>query len=876
MTSHHLRRALRTACVLGALPALAPAAATASTWTVDDDKAQCPNAGFASVQAAVDQAAPNDTVIVCDGLYEEVGTLPPSSANSPVQAGATVALAISKPLKLKGTGAGKVTIRPAPSLGASLAGSAPYLRDGGGNVISVIRQSLGASDADENFVEISGITVDSPNAYAEAGIAFFNTSGRVANAKVGPLLRATDAAQLAARPHGYGIVSTNSLQGAGPGTVRREVSVVDSLVTGYQSGGIRFDLGRGVDGAAANDQRSGIISYGNVTRTRVEGSGPSATIPQTGVEYHAGVRGAVTASEIRGNEFTAGPRQSVGLLLTDAETGADPANPAVRGFSVRGTAFADNGYALFNADITDTAVRAGAPALATGPAATDENFFGCPAGPTLGAPSDPAAGGCEGISGNDAAATPAPSVELGASPRAAAPAPLAVPAATPDGVPDGAFVNELVIEPGGSVTPTVAAADDFGIRSVAVTASGTPLGTKATRPYEFNLPFTPKAADIGRQIVLVATITDSSAQVTTLTATLTVVAPEGYVALSANPTSVDVGAVETGRSTGRVVTLTNTGGARVDLSALGVTGEGFSLAPPGAGGCTTTTKLQPGDACAVTLAFSPAAAGAATGALSVGYAAPGGTGPLVVALAGTGTAPGSGTGGGTSPGSGPAPGPAPGAAAAPSNRALPAVVGSAEVGARLTCVAGSWSNEPEGFRYQWLRNGSVIPGATGQTYVVRLADTGSPLTCRVVAFNPAGSGAPASAPALDRVVYLSTVRSNGTTRLQVGSAILTVPSRVTLSRTGTLRLGTATCIRDGARSCVVRVSGTLRAGTRSFRVTLTRTVKEGATATLTLRLTRSARAALRSARRGTLSGSLTTTDATGRRGTATARIAVSR
>src|SRR4051794_10141082 len=133
--------------------ALAPSAAFASTWTVDDDKADCPNAGFRSIQAAVDQAAPWDTVVVCPGLYLEQST-PTSGNNSPSQAGSKNGLTITKPLTIKGAGASKVTIRPAPAAGATLAGTAPYLRDGGGNVITISRQSLGATDDNENFVDI--------------------------------------------------------------------------------------------------------------------------------------------------------------------------------------------------------------------------------------------------------------------------------------------------------------------------------------------------------------------------------------------------------------------------------------------------------------------------------------------------------------------------------------------------------------------------------------------------------------------------------------------------------------------------------------------------------------------------------------------------
>ncbi len=90
--------------------ALAPTSAYASTWTVDDDKADCPNAAFTSIQAAVNQAAPWDTVVICAGTYSEQ-SVPASGNNSPSQTGSRNGLTITKPLTLKGAGADKVTVR---------------------------------------------------------------------------------------------------------------------------------------------------------------------------------------------------------------------------------------------------------------------------------------------------------------------------------------------------------------------------------------------------------------------------------------------------------------------------------------------------------------------------------------------------------------------------------------------------------------------------------------------------------------------------------------------------------------------------------------------------------------------------------------------
>ena len=71
------RNRLVIACIaLGALAAAGPATAGPGTLRVDDDKLQCPEAQFASIQAAVAAAEPGDKVKVCPGLYNEIVTVP--------------------------------------------------------------------------------------------------------------------------------------------------------------------------------------------------------------------------------------------------------------------------------------------------------------------------------------------------------------------------------------------------------------------------------------------------------------------------------------------------------------------------------------------------------------------------------------------------------------------------------------------------------------------------------------------------------------------------------------------------------------------------------------------------------------------------------
>lgn len=328
MAKPTLRHAL---CVSLALLA-APASASASTFTVDDDKAQCPNASFSSIQSAIDQAAPWDTIIVCDGVYRERSVPINNATQNPSEPGSRNGLTISKPLTIKGTGPDKVTIMPDVPEGGTLAAATPRLRDGGGNVISIVRQSNGSSDGNENFTSISGVTVTSPDVYAEAGVAFFNTAGEITNSQIGPfyLPTATDQADAASKTYGYGVVQTNSLVGDSEATIRRDVTIADSFVTGYQSVGVLFDAARGPDGDPLTLQRSGILTYGFVKNSWVKGALVGAVQDQTGIQYHAGARGAVTGSTITDNRRatnSAGLRNNVGILLTDAGTGDDPSNP---------------------------------------------------------------------------------------------------------------------------------------------------------------------------------------------------------------------------------------------------------------------------------------------------------------------------------------------------------------------------------------------------------------------------------------------------------------------------------------------------------------------------------------------------------------------
>ncbi|WP_300404645.1 Ig-like domain-containing protein [uncultured Nocardioides sp.] len=483
-----------------------------TVWTVDDDSVQCPDAQFDSVQDAVDFASPWDTIVVCDGTYEESST-PVFGAGNPVATGARNGLTITKPLKIKGAGADRVTIMPDQGI-ESLAGLEPYLRDGGGNVVTVSRQSLGSTDTNEMFVDLSGVTVTSGSTYAEAGIAFFGAAGRVSESVVGPMAVAADDDELALQPHGWGIVKTGVILGDGPGTVESEVTVADSLVTGYQSGGILFDGARGPDGDADNTVRTGIRQHGYVVDTVVTGK-PNRRYAQTGIAYTSGVDGFVENSRVTGNYYKPAPSQSFGILLTDAGTeGGD--------LSVDGSILTGNGFAVYNANADNTGVREGAPITVS------SSFLG-QGSPVEGGPADPSAG-TEAVSGRDSENDPTVIV----SRRASTP---------PTGVPvrEGRIADEApyaeLIDPvdgsevavGETVLPLVRGLDDVGVRSVTLVVDGQGVGDATSAPYAFAWAPGPELA--GKEVTLTAIVTDSAGQATasesmTLRVTEEVVDPE--------------------------------------------------------------------------------------------------------------------------------------------------------------------------------------------------------------------------------------------------------------------------------------------------------------------------------------------------------------
>ena len=76
----------------------------------------------------------------------------------------------------------------------------------------------------------------------------------------------------------------------------------------------------------------------------------------------------------------------------------------------------------------------------------------------------------------------------------------------------------------------------------------------------------------------------------------------------------------------------------------------------------------------------------------------------------------------------------PGTAPPPATTGPPTVSGTASVGGTLSCSGGSVTVHATRIVYQWVREGTPIPGAATRLYRVRKVDEGLMLTCSVTAY----------------------------------------------------------------------------------------------------------------------------------------------
>jgi len=213
---------------------------------------------------------------------------------------------------------------------------------------------------------------------------------------------------------------------------------------------------------------------------------------------------------------------------------------------------------------------------------------------------------------------------------------------TGTGTTDGQLVLNPTSENFGSVTTgtqqsqtvtlTNTGATSVDISQVSVSGTGfqlsgitTPLTLNASQAKTFTVTFAPQTTGSASGTVTIS----SNASNSTLTMALsgTGVSPG---ALTANPTNLNFGSVAVGSSQSLSETITNTGGASVTVSQVGVSGAGFTLS-----GISTPLTLTAGNSASFTVKFSPTASGNASGTVTVTSTASNPT--LTVPLSGTGS-----------------------------------------------------------------------------------------------------------------------------------------------------------------------------------------------------------------------------------------------
>jgi len=176
---------------------------------------------------------------------------------------------------------------------------------------------------------------------------------------------------------------------------------------------------------------------------------------------------------------------------------------------------------------------------------------------------------------------------------------------------------------GASATITAVTATGTGFTVSGITLPVT-LGSGQT--VTFNVTFAPQSAGTFSGNVAVS----SNAQNPTLNIPLSGTAVTAGD-LTASPTSINFGNVLIGDATSQIVTLKNTGGENVNVTAASITGAGMSYS-----GLSLPLTLTPNQSTTFSVTFEPAAAGAVNGTMSLTVS---GSANVSIPLSGTGVTP---------------------------------------------------------------------------------------------------------------------------------------------------------------------------------------------------------------------------------------------
>jgi hypothetical protein len=218
-------------------------------------------------------------------------------------------------------------------------------------------------------------------------------------------------------------------------------------------------------------------------------------------------------------------------------------------------------------------------------------------------------------------------------------------AKAPDAVGTISLLNTSVdfgnVAPGGSKTVTVTATNSgtatvtvgsvtFSTKYFSMTSPNLPASIAAGQSATMSVVFSPNAAGTFAATMTIASDA-SDAQATVSLSGTGSTAPAG--ALTASPTSMNFGNIQVGQNPSAAETVTNTGNASITISAIAVSGTGFTVT-----GMTTPATLAAGQSGTFIVHFIPTSAGAVSGNVTVTSTATNPT--LTIPLSGAGVTAG--------------------------------------------------------------------------------------------------------------------------------------------------------------------------------------------------------------------------------------------
>ena len=195
------------------------------------------------------------------------------------------------------------------------------------------------------------------------------------------------------------------------------------------------------------------------------------------------------------------------------------------------------------------------------------------------------------------------------------------------------FTNQLVNSTSAAMPVTLSNSGTAALSITGITVSGNFAQTNncgsslaASASCTLSVTFTPTASGALSGTLSVADSATGSPQSVALSGTGVTAA-----SLAASPSSVAFGNVNVNQSSTRSITLTNSGGSSVTISAVNVSGTGVGVT-----GLTTPLTLTSGGSTTFTISFTPSAAGSVSGAVTLTNNSP--TASYQVPVTGSGVA----------------------------------------------------------------------------------------------------------------------------------------------------------------------------------------------------------------------------------------------